>query len=196
MIDKLIEFSDGKLLIPLAVILVGVALVKGFFGLYRSRSSDRRDFLDLWSRSDSQSDLWLEVATRHLTGTYLPAVIIRSLMQSPQAGRALLDVAESWDFLEMDDETNQVRWRTKRHERGERRKWEWRLFGLVYLFAMSGGIYLVFLGITGAAEPPGLREFNIWIYAVFLVVLAFWCLSKADKLRTASKTVPRWLGIQ
>lgn len=196
MIDKLIESSGGRLLLPIVLALVAASLAKGIFGLYRSKSADRRDFLDLWSKAESQSDLWLEVAVRHLVGTYLPASLIRSLMRSPQAGRALLDVAESWDLLEMHDETNEVHWRTKRHRNLKWRKIEWRVYLLGYFLAMGFGGYLIFLAFMSSASTLQLKEVNLWLYGAIFIGFGLWCLSKSDRLKTASRAMPRWLGLQ
>jgi len=48
MIDKLMQMADGRLVIPLIVIAAAIVLVKGVFSLARSRSVDRRDFLELF----------------------------------------------------------------------------------------------------------------------------------------------------
>jgi len=129
LIEKLLELAHGRLVIPLIVIVAGVALAKGALHLTRSRSQDRKDFLDLMRSTEVQTDLWITVAVRHAFGAYLPSAVIRQLMSSPQPGRALAEVASAWDFLEMDDETSELSWR---------RKW-WRAPG-------SNGARLTYLG--------------------------------------------------
>jgi hypothetical protein len=72
-IEKLLEISNGRLLILLLFALVGAVLVKGIFNLHRTKIADRRSFLDLWMRNEGRDDTWLEVSVRHLYDIYLPA---------------------------------------------------------------------------------------------------------------------------
>lgn len=92
MIELWLKQYGQQWLLPLAVILVVPFLVKGVFGLQRSRSQDRKDFLDLWPKRDQADDFWLQVAMRHAYGEYLPATVLRHLMNQPQGARALLEV--------------------------------------------------------------------------------------------------------
>lgn len=193
MIEKLLEMSNGKLLIPVLCALVGAALVKGIFNLHRSKSADRRDFLDLWKSNETHDDIWLEVSVRHLFGTYLPASIIRDLMQSPQAARALLEASEFWDLLEMDDETLEVSWKKKRHATASKRnKWRYALNAL-YFIAMGLGLFCIYLAVASNAQVTLVVSF--WIYGIFLGGLGMRCLHLADKLTIASTGAPRWLGL-
>lgn len=192
-IEKLLEVGNGKLLIPVLCALVGAVLVKGIFNLNRSKSADRRDFLDLWKSNETRDDIWLEVSVRHLFGTYLPASIIRYLMQSPQAARALLEVSEFWDLLEMDDETLEVTWKKKRHATVSRRnKWRYALNAL-YFISMGFGLFSVYAAIASNAQITSVVSF--WIYGIFLGGFGMRCLHLADKLTTANTGAPRWLGL-
>ena len=193
MIEKLLEVSNGKLLIPVLCALVGAMLVKGIFSLHRSKSADRRDFLDLWMRNEGRDDIWLEVSVRHLFGTYLPASIIRSLMQGPQAARALLEVSEFWDLLEMNDETLELRWKRKSHATSNgRRTWRYAL-NLLYFAAMGSALVFSYLAIIEDANTALMLSW--WIYGLFLAGFAMRCVDLGDKLKTASTGAPRWLGL-
>ncbi|MDR6841549.1 hypothetical protein [Pseudoxanthomonas sacheonensis] len=193
MIEKLLEVSNGKLLIPVLCALVGAVLVKGIFNLHRSKSADRRDFLDLWMRNEGRDDIWLEVSVRHLFGTYLPASIIRSLMQGPQAARALLEVSEFWDLLEMNDETLELNWKKKSHATSNgRRNWRYALNAL-YFLAMGSALFFIYLAIIADVRTPLVVSF--WIYGLFLGGLGMRCLHLADKLTTANTAACRWLGL-
>ena len=193
MIEKLLEVSNGKLLIPVLCALVGAVLVKGIFNLHRSKSADRRDFLDLWMRNEGRDDIWLEVSVRHLFGTYLPASIIRSLMQGPQAARALLEVSEFWDLLEMNDETLELNWKKKTHATSKgRRNWRYALNAL-YFVAMGSALVFIYMAIAGDAKTTWVLSW--WIYGLFLAGFAMRCVDFADKLKTATTGAPRWLGL-
>ena len=194
MLDKLLEISDGTLLIPVVCAFIGTLFVKGLFNLHRSRSSDRRDFLDLWMRNEGRDDIWLEVSVRHLFGTYLPASIIRSLMQSPQAARALLEVSEFWDLLEINDETLEVSWKKKSHATAKgRRIWRYSLNGL-YFIAMALALLCAYVAIVFDARTT--LVLSLWVYAVFLGGFAMGCLHLAEKITTANAGAPRWLGLR
>lgn len=193
MIENLIEASSGKLLIPILFAIVGGAVIKAICSVHRTKSADRRDFLELWTKEQDRDDFWLEVAVRHLFGTYLPASLIRSLMRSPQAARAILEVSEFWDLIEIDDETLQLHWRKSTHAEARTRKQ--RIFGLnvLYFISMGGGLLSGYLAVVGHLSSR--MSFNFYIYAAFLIGAAFYCLSRVDLLRTAHTGGPRWLGI-
>lgn len=193
MIEKLLEVSNGKLLIPVLSALAGAVLVKGIFNLHRSKSADRRDFLDLWMRNEGRDDIWLEVSVRHLFGTYLPASIIRSLMQGPQAARALLEVSEFWDLLEMNDETLELNWKRKGHATSNgRRNWRYALNAL-YFVAMGSALVFIYVAIAGDAKT--ILMLSWWICGLSLAGFAMRCVDFADKLKTATTGAPRWLGL-
>jgi len=192
-IEKLLEVSNGKLLIPVLCAVVGTVFVKGAFNLHRSKSADRRDFLDLWMRSEGRDDLWLEVSMRHLFGTYLPASVIRSLMQGPQAARALLEVSEFWELLEMNDETLELSWKKNSHAsvRG-RRAWRYAL-NAFYFVTMGSALFAIYIAIVSDARMTVVASF--WIYGIFLGGIGFRCLGVSEKLKVAGTGAPRWLSL-
>lgn len=189
MISNLLAASNGTLLVPLALVIAATVLVKGVFSLHRSRSQDRKEFLDVWGR-DNPDDLWVEVAIRHMYGTYLPAAVIRMLRASPQAGRALLEISESWPLLEMDDETKDIRWRHKWHATASRRRWLWVCYWGLYL-AIVGTSLINALMLVVDPQPNSLY----WPYIVAGLMIGVGCLYKAEQLQTARRAVPRWLGL-
>jgi hypothetical protein len=193
MIEEVLRVGGQKLLIPVLVVAIGTALVKGLFGVHRSKSADRKDFLDLWSRRQSQDDMWLEVAVRHLFGTYLPASLIRSLLQSPQAARSILEISDSWNLLNMDDETNELRWKKERHSQAKNRRRERWAFFAIYFVAMYVAVFFAIKAIT--TSVGGMPSWISWVYALFLGGIALWCSSKSDALKIADRAVPRWLGL-
>lgn len=193
MIEMLLEMADGRLVIPLIVIAAGIALGKWAFHLSRSRSQDRRDFLDLMRGNELQTDLWISVAVRHAFGAYLPATLIRQLMSSPQPGRALAEVASAWDFLEMDDETGELGWRRRLWRSGKNRKVA--ITGLAILYFLLAATFLLigYICVTG-----GLEEKELWIawsYAILSAFGAVSCLSYGENMKTAERTARRWLGV-
>ncbi len=193
MVEKLMDVGDGKLLIPLIVVVVGVAMAKGAFSLFRSRSQDRKDFLDLFRGHESQSDLWITVAVRHVFGAYLPESLIRQLMSSSQPGRALLEVGAAWDFIDMDDETGELSWRRKIFRTARARKIVVRTLRLVYFGLASLALWLIYLCLTGKAD--GHTLWVVWAYAILTAAGALAALAYSDNLNDASKAARRWLGL-
>lgn len=193
MIEELLKVGGEKLVVPVLVAVVGAALVKGVFGLHRSKSADRKDFLDLWVGRETHDDLWLEVAVRHLFGAYLPASLIRSLLQSPQAGRALLEISQCWDYLDMHDENGEVQWKERRHEHSWKRQRESKIFDAAYFLSMAISLLIAYVTLRGWVGTVG--SAIAWVYVVIFGSFAFCCLAKADMLKTANRAVPRWLGL-
>jgi hypothetical protein len=71
-IQELLVASHGTLLVPLALLVALTVLAKGMFSLHRSKSQNRKDFLELW-RGEHPDDLWLEVAGRYSKWTIIVA---------------------------------------------------------------------------------------------------------------------------
>lgn len=193
MIEKLLDFGNGKFLIPLVVVMTGITLAKGAFSLVRSRSQDRRDFLDLFRSHDAQSDLWISVAVRHVFGAYLPSSLIRQLMSSPQPGRALFEVANAWDFLEMNDETGELSWRRKRLRSPRVRKVVVRIMFGLYFVSGSLSLYLAYLCWIGRLGSQ--NSWIAWVYVAIFGLGAFVALFYGDTLKDADKAARRWLGM-
>lgn len=193
MIEKLIELGDGRLLIPLVIVVAGVAFAKGVFTLFRSRSQDRRDFLDLFRGHEAQSDLWVTVAVRHVFGAYLPSSLIRELMSSPQPGRALLEVASAWSFIDIDDETNELSWRIKAFRSARFRKFSIAALAVLYFVLAFVSLTLLYVCMSGDLEGKVLQI--AWAYVVLTGFGAFAALAYGDNLKDAHVAVSRWLGL-
>jgi len=193
-IEKLIDLADGRFVIPLILIVAGVALAKAVFSMQRSVSAERKDFLELWNQPADKDDAWVEVAVRHLFGEYLPASLIRSLLTSPQAGRALREVSAAWPLLDMDDETQQLRWKLERHSSARSRRNEVRVLNFLYFALAGSSMACVWLGCVG--QFGALARFNCWAYAFLSLCGAAFCIMRSDQLESAGKAVPRWLGLQ
>lgn len=189
MIDQLLKESGSLLLVPLAMIVAGFYLTKGFYGLHRSRSQDRKDFLDLWAKADKSDDLWLQVAIRHIFGENLPSSVIRHLMVQPQASQSLGDMAFAWPLLDMNETSGELKWRAPRHfspriRRIERMAW---LTGYVLLAALGFGS--VWLAVIAGKSLLGAAS---WILAFEMACFAFWSLMRSERLHNANIDVPRW----
>lgn len=193
MIEKLLELADGRFVMPLVVVAIGIALTRGIFSLARSKSQDRRDFLDFFRDHAAQSDLWVAVSVRHVFGAYLPPALIRQLMSGPQPGRALLEVAAAWDFVDMDEETGELSWRRRCFRAATTRKIVARALAVLYFLLGTASLWLAYLSVTGVFH--GKQLWIAWTYVVLCALGALACLLYGDALRGADRAARRWLGM-
>ncbi|QQP99472.1 hypothetical protein [Lysobacter enzymogenes] len=178
------------LLVPMAMIIAGLYLTKGVYGLHRSRSQDRKDFLDLWAKADKADSLWVQVAVRHLFGENLPVPLIRHLIAQPQATRALSDVAFAWRLIDLDEATGELFWRYRRHYSPRVRLWERRFWLGGYFLMAAGALLSVWVGVkVDAKSTVGVMS---WLYALLFGVAAYGSLMRGERLSDADVGVPRW----
>jgi hypothetical protein len=69
-LKDILEVGGAGYLVPALLLLCSLYVTRGLWGLHGRRSQHRREFLELWDSAQSKDDLWLEVAVRHLFGTY------------------------------------------------------------------------------------------------------------------------------
>ncbi len=193
MIDELLKVGGTKLLVPCVLAVMLVALAKGLFGVHQSKRATRKDFLDLWSHRDDRDELWQQTAIRHLFGEWLPTPIIHLLMKSSQSGRALAEVCNAWNLLEIDDETSVVNWKSTRHRERARRKREIRLYMALYWLLAMAGILIAFYAFI--STQGGLAAIVRWVLAIELAVFAVHCLIRSENLKAAHEAIPRWLNL-
>jgi hypothetical protein len=188
-LTELLKEGGGEWVVPLAIVAAGFVVVKGIFGLSRSRSQDRKDFLELWAKADKADDLWLQVAVRHLFGDVLPPTLIRRFLTHPQGARALGDLAYAWPFLDMDEATGELRWRSERHYSKRVRLWERRGLIAIYVtvgFAMFGFAWLAVL------SGKTFMGCILWVLALESGFIAARAVLRAGRLEDAHASVPRW----
>lgn len=191
-IKQLLQAGGLSLAVPMIVVVFGSILVKGGFSLHRSRSADRKDFLDTFKDIDGRSDLWLCVSVRHLFGKYLPTNLIRRLMVAPNPGRALLDVSNGWDLFTFDVATLQVRWRNPGHVKARARKRKVLILNLGYFLLGCPGLLLAYWIV--AEKIAQQFVFVAWVYVALATIGASACLISGDQLKGAGRAA-EWLGI-
>lgn len=194
MISELLDASGQRLLVPVVVVSCAAVLVRGLFSLLRSRSQDRRDFLDLFREWESRGDLWVTVAVRHLFGAYLPSALIRQLMAGPQPGRAMQEVANAWSFLDVNDETGEVFWRRRWLRSSIIRKAIVWAFPALYVVSASLALWFGWQAAMGRVQ--GIMMLAFWIYAVGSALAAAFFLTYGDNLKEAQRAAARWMGLQ
>ncbi|GLQ50935.1 hypothetical protein ACFFJT_07010 [Dyella flava] len=118
-------------------------LARGMFALKRSRSQERKEFLELWKDGDKADDFWLELMIRHCFGEALPAVLVRRVMCFPAAPSKLASLARSWSLLTYDTEMGRLEWRSRWREVWRWRGVELRVFEALYMVLGSVGLLSV-----------------------------------------------------
>lgn len=179
---ELVEAGGVGYLIPAVLAALVFYFLRGLFGVYVQKSAARKEFLDLWERSRSEDDVWLEVAVRHWIGTYLPAHVIRLALAQPDKAQSLLELSELWPFLRYNRGTRTVHWRSPRLKALERSKpgrWIWMAsYVALILCAMGYGV-----AAYQMTDINGMR----WLYSAS--ALAFFIFALAALMRDDSSKV-------
>lgn len=192
-ISKLIDLNDGKLLAPLVLCALLVLIIKWLSGVHRTRSSVRREFLELYREIDTIDDLWLSVAVRHNFGSNLPVSLIRRLSKLDQPARALAEVASAWPLIDLDDATGELTWRNKLHS-SERAR---RLLAAALMggYFVSAFVAVLLAYVLTAAPIDGRASLTYWPWVAITGFSAWWCLERSELLRSSGPTLRRWLGM-
>lgn len=105
----------------------------------------RKDFLSHWTDPSKLDDLSVEVLIRQLTGTYLPAVVVRRVCQQSnrESAQTLLRLSTMWPLVQWDHLTGTACWKPMANTslaRSTRRALVW----LCYFasFIVGGGLLL------------------------------------------------------
>lgn len=189
---ELVEAGGVGYLIPAVLAALVLYLVRAVFGLYVQRNSTRKEFLEMWERSRSEDDVWLEVAVRHWVGTYLPAHVIRLALVQPDKAQSLFELSELWPFLLYDRATRTVRWRSPRLKTLERSKsgrWIW----------MAGYVVLMVCAMWYGVAAYQMTEINgtRWLYsgaALAFFIFALIALLREDSSKVITASGEEWIA--
>lgn len=188
---EILTAGGSAFLIPTALFALVLYVIRGLFGLHGRRSQSRKEFLELWDATRAQDDLWLEVAVRHLFGTYLPAYVIRLALRQPDKAQSLLDLSELWPLFRFNPESRTVNWWNKRHNTLAKR----RIGRIVLVAGYFGCALLAFFTAVVAVKlgPTALLGWACGVCAVLFGVFAFICLFREDTIKVASLVGREWI---
>jgi hypothetical protein len=192
-VKEILEAGGGTFLLPSVLFVLVLYAVRGVFGLHGRRGQHRREFLELWDESRAADDLWLEVAVRHLFGTFLPARVIRLALDQPDRSRSLADLCGLWDLLTFNPHDQTVRWAPALKVSVARSR-----FGRSLCFAAYMSCALAALLAGAVAAHYGHTSLFGWVYGVGAVVvafLAFICLTYEETVATARSSGDRWIAL-
>ncbi|WP_145985550.1 hypothetical protein [Marilutibacter maris] len=190
---EILEAGGAGFLLPAVLFVLVLYAARGVFGLHGRRGQHRREFLELWDKSCSTGDLWLEVSVRHLFGTYLPSHIIRLALEQPNRSRSLQELSEIWDLLTFNPDDQTVHWNGTVLARLARSRHGSALCLITY-FALASAAALMGL----LAAHSGHTSFTGWVYGISAVVtcfVAFTCLTHEETVKTGIQVGDRWITL-
>ena len=178
---------------PIVAVLVAAAAygISLFKDLHRTKGQHRADFLGLWKGSDKMDDLSLEVAVRHLCGTYLPASLIRRICRTDHCADGILEVAQLWPLWRYDPHDRRIEWKDPSYaSHGKLVFLRWWYVAGYFVFAI-GAIFFLMLAIS--TDSKSLLAWASGLIALMFPVIAFGSLGRSEILKLASKIGARWL---
>lgn len=182
---SLIETLPGLVLVaPMAV--AALAIFKWGVSRHDAQFARQREFLQNWKDPEHLDDLSIEVLVRQLTGSYLPAALVRRVCrrERTEVVRTLIDLAVIWPLVEWDACTGRATWKRIAKSPRIRRLKEFVLW-LAYLTAgILGGSALVAVALQ---KPDPIIGFAATAWGVILVSFAGIALWKTDAWGTANK---------
>lgn len=191
MVKEILAAGGQGTLIPIAFAGAVMTIVKWFQGLEHRRSERRRQFLELWPQRKEGDALWSQVALCHLTGEYLPQVIVDIALAQPDKASTLVELAHVWDYLAL-TETSPPRldWRRRIYRQaGGRRLVRWAFNIGYFVFAWVAGWLL--LAVVG--RPISALAWMWGVFGGLTGFMAIMFLVHDYRLQEASKLAPRWI---
>lgn len=178
---------------PIAAVLVAAAAygISFFKDLHRTKGQHRADFLGLWKGADKMDDLSLEVAVRHLCGTYLPASLIRRICRVDHCADGILEMAQLWPLWRYDPRNRRVEWKEPNYaSHGKLVFFRWWYVAGYFFFAIGA---ICFLMLAISADSKSLLAWASGLNALMFPVIAFGSLGKSEAFKLASKVGAQWL---
>lgn len=190
---EILEAGGAGFLLPAVLFVLVLYAVRGIFGLHGRRGQHRREFLELWDKSRSTDDLWLEVSVRHLFGTYLPSHVIRLALEQPNRSQSLLELSAIWDLFTFNPDDQTVHWNGTVLARLARSRHGSALCLITYFVLASAAALMGLL-----AAHSGHTSFAGWVYGISAVVtgfVAFICLTHEETVKTGRRVGDRWVAL-
>lgn len=192
-LNRLMDLHGGQLLVPLVLCVLLVLIFKGLSGMSQSRGSARKEFLELFHEVEKKDDLWLSVVVRHHFGAYLPVSIIRRLSKLDQPARAIMEVADAWPLIDLDDVTGELKWRKAGYGNSATRKLLSRVLLAGYFVSALSAAVLGYILVV--SQISGRTAFVYWLWVVIGGTIALWCLHRSNLMKDGGPALERWLGM-
>ena len=189
--DQIWNVIGTPAIIPAVMVLLGGYGISMLVGLHRTKSQQRTEFLALWKGVYETDDMALEVAVRHLCGTYIPARVIRTVCRTDHCADGIFEVAQLWPLLQYDRPTGSVTWAKAKYAAAKSLGWA-RLWSSVGYFLVGLGA-LACVQIAVSVGPKSLLGWLCGLNALLFTVIAFGLLARSDTIAFAQKHGPHWL---
>ena len=110
--QTLLESTPGlALIVPMAA--GALAILKWGISRQDAQFAKRKEFLQNWKDPEALDDLSIEVLVRQLTGTYLPAMLVRRVCsrKGSEITRTLMSLAKIWPLVDWHSESGTASWK-------------------------------------------------------------------------------------
>lgn len=141
----------------------------------------RREFLQYWKNPWELDALSVEVLSRQLFGSYLPAALVRRVCDRSGAEvcRMLGDLADVWSLVEWDQKTQRVGWKAKAASAAKRAKWNLAFWGIYFVSAFSGAM-IIFVLIAGSTSVSISASVASSLWGIILIAVSGVALLRTD----------------
>jgi len=192
MMEEILKTLGPWAVVPAASMALAGYAISVLVGLHRTKSQQRIEFLNLWRGADQMDDMALEVAVRHLCGTYLPARIVRRICNSDHCADGVFEVAQLWPLFRYDAVSGTVGWAKPEYAIEKKLSAGKRWYAAAYF-----GLALTAFGFLAVAVGAGPTKLLAWVCGLntlLFPVLAFASLAKSETFALAGKVGLQWLG--
>lgn len=178
--EHLLSLAGGQLKIVMGLAIVALGAFRWLIGRRDLQFVRRREFLQYWKNPWELDALSVEVLSRQLFGTYLPAAVVRRVCDRSGAEvcRTLGDLSDVWSLIEWNQETQQIRWKAKAASATRRASWNLIFWLIYFVSAFVGGLILFLLASTSTA-------YSLW--GIILIGVSGVALWRTDTWAAATR---------
>jgi len=183
--QTLMESTPGLALVaPMAA--GALAILRWGISRHDAQFAKRKEFLQNWKDPCALDDLSIEVLVRQLTGTYLPALLVRRVCsrKGSEITRTLMSLATIWPLVDWHSESGTASW--KKSARSHPVRFAKGLLLTMAYFAL-GTLGATALTFAVLKQPPMVIAFVSSAWGLLFIGLAIAALWTAEPWATASK---------
>ena len=170
---SLIESLPG-LAFVVPVVAGALALFKWSLSRHDVQFARRREFLLHWKNPRDLDSISIEILIRQLTGSYLPARVVRRicLRDSLETVQTLHRLSDIWTLVQWDSEAGTVSWKNEAKTALRRSLWLAAAWISYFLFFIVGAGLLAVVALAKPEAPIGLAAVGCGTAFVFAAVVA------------------------
>lgn len=186
--EQLLSLAGGQLKIVMGLAIVALGAFRWLIGRRDLQFVRRREFLQYWKNPWELDALSVEVLSRQLFGTYLPAAVVRRVCDRSGAEvcRTLGDLSDVWSLIEWNQETQQIRWKSKAASATRRASWN-LIFWLIYFVSAFVGGLILFLLASTSTDVSNATSVAYSLWGIMLVGVSGVALWRTDTWAAATR---------